>query len=147
MPPSDLLRFYRYLRSEDKRIFSGLFTCGFEVACANALVSVLVGNVVAFVGQTNLESMARVLAQPSISAACNWNCSPCADLYESAPAKQPPRYRRRIMDSQGQPLACGPTELAFFSGRLRRTSRPIGQCIHQGRHGKLLKPQSAPSGI
>lgn len=53
VPPSDLLRFYRYFLSEHKRIFAWLFVCGFGVACADALVSVFVGKVVAFVGQTD----------------------------------------------------------------------------------------------
>jgi ATP-binding cassette subfamily B multidrug efflux pump len=55
-PPPDLrrstlLNFYRYFLAEHKQIFGWLFLCGFGVACADALVSVFVGKVVAFVGQ------------------------------------------------------------------------------------------------
>ena len=55
-PPADvpgptLLAFYRYFLAEHKPIFVWLFICGFGVACADALVSVFVGKVVAFVGQ------------------------------------------------------------------------------------------------
>jgi len=53
IPPSHLLPFYRYFLSEHKRIFAWLFICGFGVACADALVSVFVGKVVAFVGQAD----------------------------------------------------------------------------------------------
>ena len=50
-PRSTLLAFYRYFLAEHKTIFVWLFICGFGVACADALVSVFVGKVVAFVGQ------------------------------------------------------------------------------------------------
>ncbi len=50
-PRSTLFAFYRYFLAEHKRIFVWLFVCGFGVACADALVSVFVGKVVAFVGQ------------------------------------------------------------------------------------------------
>jgi ATP-binding cassette, subfamily B, multidrug efflux pump len=50
-PPSALPAFYRYFLAEHKPIFVWLFICGFGVACADALVSVFVGKVVAFVGQ------------------------------------------------------------------------------------------------
>ncbi|WP_291615868.1 ABC transporter ATP-binding protein [Bradyrhizobium sp.] len=52
-PPATLLAFYRYFLAEHKRILGWLFLCGFGVACADALVSVFVGKVVAFVGQTD----------------------------------------------------------------------------------------------
>jgi ATP-binding cassette subfamily B multidrug efflux pump len=52
-PPASLAGFYRYFLAEHKRIFFWLFLCGFGVACADALVSVFVGKVVAFVGQTD----------------------------------------------------------------------------------------------
>jgi ATP-binding cassette subfamily B multidrug efflux pump len=51
LPRSTLLNFYRYFLAEHKQIFGWLFLCGFGVACADALVSVFVGKVVAFVGQ------------------------------------------------------------------------------------------------
>jgi ATP-binding cassette subfamily B multidrug efflux pump len=51
LPRSSLLNFYRYFLAEHKQIFGWLFLCGFGVACADALVSVFVGKVVAFVGQ------------------------------------------------------------------------------------------------
>lgn len=51
VPGSALLNFYRYFLAEHKQIFGWLFLCGFGVACADALVSVFVGKVVAFVGQ------------------------------------------------------------------------------------------------
>ena len=51
MPNSSLFAFYRYFLAEHKRIFVWLFICGFGVACADAMVSVFVGKVVAFVGQ------------------------------------------------------------------------------------------------
>ena len=51
VPGSTILAFYRYFLAEHKRIFIWLFICGFGVACADALVSVFVGKVVAFVGQ------------------------------------------------------------------------------------------------
>ena len=51
LPHSTLLNFYRYFLAEHKQIFGWLFLCGFGVACADALVSVFVGKVVAFVGQ------------------------------------------------------------------------------------------------
>ena len=51
VPRSTLLAFYRYFLAEHKPIFVWLFICGFGVACADALVSVFVGKVVAFVGQ------------------------------------------------------------------------------------------------
>jgi ATP-binding cassette, subfamily B, multidrug efflux pump len=50
-PPSALPAFYRYFLAEHQPIFVWLFICGFGVACADALVSVFVGKVVAFVGQ------------------------------------------------------------------------------------------------
>ena len=53
VPPPDILRFYLYFLSEHKRIFAWLFICGFGVACADALVSVFVGKIVAFVGQAD----------------------------------------------------------------------------------------------
>ena len=52
-PPATLLGFYRYFLAEHKKIFAWLFLCGFGVACADALVSVVVGKVVGFVGQTD----------------------------------------------------------------------------------------------
>ena len=51
LPRSDLWNFYRYFLAEHKQIFGWLFLCGFGVACADAMVSVFVGKVVAFVGQ------------------------------------------------------------------------------------------------
>ena len=51
VPGSTLWAFYRYFLAEHKQIFVWLFVCGFGVACADALVSVFVGKVVAFVGQ------------------------------------------------------------------------------------------------
>ncbi|MDO9561826.1 MAG: ABC transporter ATP-binding protein, partial [Bradyrhizobium sp.] len=51
VPHSSLLAFYRYFLAEHKQIFVWLFICGFGVACADAMVSVFVGKVVAFVGQ------------------------------------------------------------------------------------------------
>jgi ATP-binding cassette subfamily B multidrug efflux pump len=51
IPPSDLIGFYRYFLAEHKQIFVWLFICGFGVACADAMVSVFVGKLVAFVGQ------------------------------------------------------------------------------------------------
>lgn len=53
VPPSALFPFYRYFLGEHRRILFWLFLCGFGVACADALVSVFVGKVVAFVGQTD----------------------------------------------------------------------------------------------
>ncbi|MBN9581275.1 MAG: ABC transporter ATP-binding protein [Afipia sp.] len=53
LPPATLWRFYRYFLAEHRRIFAWLFLCGFGVACADALVSVFVGKVVAFVGQSD----------------------------------------------------------------------------------------------
>ena len=50
-PPIGLLSFYRYFLREHRRILAWLFICGFGVACADAMVSVFVGKVVAFVGQ------------------------------------------------------------------------------------------------
>ncbi len=52
-PPATLLAFYRYFLAEHKKTFAWLFLCGFGVACADALVSVFVGKVVAFVGQAD----------------------------------------------------------------------------------------------
>jgi len=51
-PPATLFAFYRYFLREHQRVLAWLFVCGFGVACADALVSVFVGKVVAFVGQT-----------------------------------------------------------------------------------------------
>ena len=53
LPPATLWRFYRYFLAEHRRIFMWLFICGFGVACADALVSVFVGKVVAFVGRAD----------------------------------------------------------------------------------------------
>lgn len=50
-PPLELIPFFRYFLAEHRRILVWLFACGFGVACADALVSVFVGKVVAFVGQ------------------------------------------------------------------------------------------------
>ena len=52
-PPSTLFAFYRYFLREHRRVLVWLFVCGFGVACADALVSVFVGKVVAFVGQSD----------------------------------------------------------------------------------------------
>ncbi|MDP1583230.1 MAG: ABC transporter ATP-binding protein [Bradyrhizobium sp.] len=51
VPNSSIFAFYRYFLAEHKQIFVWLFICGFGVACADAMVSVFVGKVVAFVGQ------------------------------------------------------------------------------------------------
>ena len=51
VPRSSLFAFYRYFLAEHRQIFVWLFICGFGVACADAMVSVFVGKVVAFVGQ------------------------------------------------------------------------------------------------
>jgi ATP-binding cassette subfamily B multidrug efflux pump len=52
-PPATLFAFYRYFLREHRRVLLWLFVCGFGVACADALVSVFVGKVVAFVGQSD----------------------------------------------------------------------------------------------
>jgi ATP-binding cassette, subfamily B, multidrug efflux pump len=52
-PPATLFAFYRYFLREHRRVLVWLFVCGFGVACADALVSVFVGKVVAFVGQSD----------------------------------------------------------------------------------------------
>src|SRR5215468_5257707 len=51
VPPPRLFAFYRYFLREHRTVLIWLFVCGFGVACADALVSVFVGKVVAFVGQ------------------------------------------------------------------------------------------------
>lgn len=52
-PPASLLAFYRYFLGEHRQVLVWLFICGFGVACADAMVSVFVGKVVAFVGQSD----------------------------------------------------------------------------------------------
>jgi ATP-binding cassette subfamily B multidrug efflux pump len=52
-PPASLLGFFRYFLTEHRTIFVWLFLCGFGVACADALVAVFIGKMVAFVGQAD----------------------------------------------------------------------------------------------
>ena len=144
VPRSSLFAFYRYFLAEHQQIFVWLFICGFGVACADAMVSVFVGKVVAFVGQPDRwTGMARTLADAGRPSRRDRNRPPCPDLCRFTSAKQLSRSRRHLPNALDQPLAGGEPELAVLPERFPGTSCPQGHAYRRllardrrGRHSR-----------